>query len=287
MTRRCAFCGTTTSPTGDDVLGKWLSRIGLDIEPVAQVKGPLNRMGQDIGVTPPLYSEGGRRLRSASVADGSIQDVALSTRFFPAFLVTLANFAERDIFASAAPDQCSDGHDYYWEPAAARKALIGQMGPVDWPLDPDKLDSIPDDRVVEYVEAFFQLAQRPTDSWFHQFCGSSHPTAFDKAGGRYDYTVSVNALLSRFETGLRLQNGKIRSSGSPVMAPRSAETLPFGNDDHLRNLVMMALSDFASAKPQKRWNALPYGRRLGTDQVVAGAGKQASVRRGARRRAAS
>jgi hypothetical protein len=184
--------------------------------------------------------------------------VTLSTRFFPAFLVTLDNFAERDFFASAAPDHCSDGHDYYWEPGAVRKALIGQMGPVDWPLDPNNLESVPDDRVVEYVEAFFQLVQRPTDSWFHQFCGSSHPTSFDRAGGRYDYTVSVNALLSHFETGLRLQNGKIRSSGSPILGPRLAETLPFGSDDHLRNLVTMALTDFVSANPQKRWNALRH-----------------------------
>jgi hypothetical protein len=68
--------------------------------------------------------------------------------------------------------------------------------------------------------------------------------------------VSVNALLDRFGTGLRLQNGKIRSSGSQVMAPRLTEALPFGGDDHLRGLITMALADFRSPDPQKRWNAL-------------------------------
>jgi hypothetical protein len=50
----CAFCGKTTSLTGEHVLGKWLSRIGLDLDPVAHVKGPLNRIGQEVGVTPPF-----------------------------------------------------------------------------------------------------------------------------------------------------------------------------------------------------------------------------------------
>jgi hypothetical protein len=115
-----------------------------------------------------------------------------------------------------------------------------------------------DEQVIEYVEAFFQLVAKPTASWFHDYCGSSHPTKFDMAAGRYDYTVSVNALLDRFGTGLRLQNGKIRSSGSQVMTPRLAEVLPFGGDDHLRSLVTMALTDFRSPDPQKRWNALRH-----------------------------
>ena len=115
-----------------------------------------------------------------------------------------------------------------------------------------------DEQVIEYVEAFFQLVAKPTESWFHDYCRSSHPMKFDMAAGRYDYTVSVNALLDRFGTGLRLQNGKIRSSGSQVMTPRLAELLPFGGDDHLRSLVTMALTDFRSPDPQKRWNALRH-----------------------------
>jgi hypothetical protein len=52
-----------------------------------------------------------------------------------------------------------------------------------------------DEQVIEYVEASFQLVAKPTESWFHDYCRSSHPTKFDTAAGRYDYTVSVNALL--------------------------------------------------------------------------------------------
>ena len=180
----------------------------------------------------------------------------LATRFLPAFLATLDNFAERDYFAQAAPDRCSDGHEYFWDPATVRKALVRHLGLAAWPVTDADAAGMPDEQVIEYVEAFFQLVAKPTKSWFHDYCRSSHPTEFDTAAGRYDYTVSVNALLDRFGTGLRLQNGKIRSSGSQVMAPRLTEALPFGGDDHLRGLVTMALADFRSPDPQKRWSAL-------------------------------
>jgi hypothetical protein len=185
-----------------------------------------------------------------------ISSVTLRTRFLPAFLVTLDNFAERDYFAMSAPDRCPDGHEYFWEQEAVSKALVGQLGVVTWPVSVPADDAMTDQQVIELVEAFFQLVAKPTESWFHSFCGSSHPTAYNMAAGRYDYTVSVNALLDKFSTGLRIQNGKIRSSGSPVMTPRLVEALPFGGDDHLRSLVSMALSDFKLADPQKRWSAL-------------------------------
>ena len=184
--------------------------------------------------------------------------VSLATRFLPAFLATLENFAERDYFAQAAPDRCPDGHVYFWDETAIRKTLVMQLGVAAWPLADTDAAAMSDEQVIEYMEAFFQLVAKPTESWFHSYCGSSHPTKFDIASGRYDYTVSVNALLDRFGTGLRLQNGKIRSSGSQVMAPRLAEALPFGGDDHLRGLVTMALVDFRSPDPQKRWNALRH-----------------------------
>jgi hypothetical protein len=40
--------------------------------------------------------------------------MALSTRFMPAFLVVLDKMARLDYFAADVPDQCGDGHPYYW-----------------------------------------------------------------------------------------------------------------------------------------------------------------------------
>jgi hypothetical protein len=50
----CAFCGTTGKLTGEHVLGDWLSLIGLDLDPVVHVTGPLNRLVREVGVTPPF-----------------------------------------------------------------------------------------------------------------------------------------------------------------------------------------------------------------------------------------
>jgi hypothetical protein len=50
----CAFCGFSGKLTGEHVFGDWLSRIGLDLEPTPHGAGPLNRLGQELGVRPPF-----------------------------------------------------------------------------------------------------------------------------------------------------------------------------------------------------------------------------------------
>lgn len=50
----CAFCGSTGPMTREHVLGDWLSRIGLSLEPVPHRSGWLNRLGRDLGVRPPF-----------------------------------------------------------------------------------------------------------------------------------------------------------------------------------------------------------------------------------------
>jgi hypothetical protein len=50
----CPFCGFTGKLTAEHVFGNWLSRIGLDLAPVPHGAGPLNRIGQELGVRPPF-----------------------------------------------------------------------------------------------------------------------------------------------------------------------------------------------------------------------------------------
>lgn len=50
----CAFCGFTGKLTGEHVFGDWISRIGLDLNPVAHGAGPLNLIGRELGVRPPF-----------------------------------------------------------------------------------------------------------------------------------------------------------------------------------------------------------------------------------------
>lgn len=179
----------------------------------------------------------------------------LADRFLPAFLITLEQFAERGYFTESAPDHCSDGHPCFWAPTMVRRALVGQMGAAEWPLDLE-VRRLANDQVIEYVEAFYAIVSKPTESWFHSYCGADHPTTFDQTSGRYEYTISVNQLLARFGTGLVLRGGLIRGTGSLVLGPRLIDPLPFGGDEHLRTLVTMAFADFNSPDPRKKWSGL-------------------------------
>lgn len=50
----CAFCRTTGKLTKEHIFGDWLTRIGLDMDPVAHSAGPLNRIGRRLGESPPF-----------------------------------------------------------------------------------------------------------------------------------------------------------------------------------------------------------------------------------------
>lgn len=54
MTGTCVFCGSADTMTGEHVLGEWLSKVGLDLDPVPHGAGWLNRIGRDLGVRPPF-----------------------------------------------------------------------------------------------------------------------------------------------------------------------------------------------------------------------------------------
>jgi hypothetical protein len=117
---------------------------------------------------------------------------------------------------------------------------------------------MPDDKVITYIEAFYQFVSKPRNIAPGRACGVSHADSFDVGGGRYDYTCRINSLLNRFNTGLRLDKGAIRSAGSRVMSPRLADELPYGGDAHLRALVTRAIEDFGSANPGKRWSGVVH-----------------------------
>lgn len=54
MARTCIFCGSSGPLSKEHVLGDWLTRIGLDLEPVEHMAGRLNRIGRDMGVALPF-----------------------------------------------------------------------------------------------------------------------------------------------------------------------------------------------------------------------------------------
>jgi hypothetical protein len=53
----CSFCGGEAKLTGEHVLGSWLSRIGLDLQPVQHRAGPLSLVGRNLGGVRPPYRQ--------------------------------------------------------------------------------------------------------------------------------------------------------------------------------------------------------------------------------------
>jgi hypothetical protein len=51
---RCVFCGYSGKLTGEHVVGNWVARSGLDLNPLPHEAGPLNHMGKSMGTRPPF-----------------------------------------------------------------------------------------------------------------------------------------------------------------------------------------------------------------------------------------
>jgi hypothetical protein len=181
----------------------------------------------------------------------------LANGFLPAFVQTLEELADDHYFANRAGDTCAlCSKPYFWTATRVKRALTARVGPINWPLLPG--EGMPDERVVTYIEGFYQIVAEPREVAPGRACGISHAGFFDVAGGCSEYSVRVNALLERFATGLRLETGEVRSSGSSVMSPRLADELPYGGDEHLRKLAARAIEDFRSADSGTRWSALGH-----------------------------
>lgn len=173
----------------------------------------------------------------------------LANQFMTAFLANLDRLAEKGYFASEVDAPCPRcGRTFFWSAARVRTALMAEVGTIDWPLQPGQ--AMPDDKVITYVEAFYQFVAKPKDMYFGP-CGVSHAASFSIPAGRYDYTCMVNKLLTRFKTGLWLHRGEIQSSGS--LSLRLTDDLPYGGDDHLRTLITDGIENFRSPDPRKRW----------------------------------
>lgn len=215
----------------------------------------------------------------------------LHERFLPAYLVVLDDLADANYFALNAPDECSDGHPVGWSPVGMHRQLIKQLGRADWPLDPDS--SMTDEELIPYIQAIYQFIAKPTKQQFHLFCGANHPTEFDVTAGRYDYTVMVNELLERFQTGYRMQSGTVRTAASSVLGANLGEALPFGTDTHLRDLVTKAVLDYRSPQLADKFTAVqglaaayeriksipePSNKRESTTQLIARMTPEADAR---------
>lgn len=98
--------------------------------------------------------------------------------------------------------------------------------------------------IVKLIEFVFRYISKPTDGWFHSWCGTRHPTAFDAKAARYEYTVAVNEMFRNFGLPLVLKKGKVLRNASVVLDRPLLQLELATSDKHLARLLDTAISDF-------------------------------------------
>ena len=180
--------------------------------------------------------------------------MALEARFLNAYMVTLEEMAQGQYFTQAAPELCPDGHPFHWDPQRVNQALMARTGLSGWPLDLELEYSEVD--LIDYIEGIYQIVSKPIKAWSHPYCGESHSTEFDVTAGRYDYTVAVNTLFRKMAPGYSMEYGKVRVVGSSILDARLIEDLRFGEDEHLKKLITMAVLDYRSTRIDDKWKGV-------------------------------
>lgn len=106
---------------------------------------------------------------------------------------------------AAGPDCCDEPGDRIAEGEAAIQQRTGKKAV--WPshsLGPAWWRGLPDDDFFDLIEVFFDLVQRPRQSYWHSFCDEWDYGEHDQRAGQRVYLWRTNELLSRSTTNLRL-----------------------------------------------------------------------------------
>ncbi|MDP3506496.1 MAG: hypothetical protein Q8T09_00770 [Candidatus Melainabacteria bacterium] len=180
----------------------------------------------------------------------------LGQGFWYAYITALGEFARKNYFTETFADECSDGYDYSWLDKRVQSTLEATFGKFDWPVSRDES---PEDQVIlDLVEFFYSFASEPTESWFHSYCGNSHPNGYDLGKGRYSYTVKINELFQRFNQPFKLVKGKVTRANSAILDANLVLPdidLPI-SDEHLKGLIGRALEHFYNRKSNHKLDGL-------------------------------
>lgn len=195
--------------------------------------------------------------------------------FWTAYLAYLQELTEKNYFCNSFPGACSDGHPVGRDDKQIELLLQKEFGRIFWPIPPDTVPET--EMVLGLIEFFFRNVAKPTDSWFHSYCGNSHPTEFDVSIGRYQYTVEVNKMLTRFKHPFKLQKGKIIRTSSAVLDTAMGGEICTG-DNHLDQLIKTSIEAFydvsGTRKPEALRNIVDAFERIKT---LEGSDKKKSV----------
>ncbi len=186
-----------------------------------------------------------------------VPQVQVGSDFWTAFLTYLNRRSNDNYFCKAFPDHCSDGHQEGRNDQLVASRIREELGEVQWPIPNGEGHELPDtERILDVLEFFFKHVAKSTQSRYHDHCGGSHPTEYDVAQGRYEYTVQINGMLKRFHHPYKLQKGSIVLGGSEVMDARVSSVELKTQDAHLLRLLGSALDNFYDRSGTKKLEGL-------------------------------
>lgn len=178
----------------------------------------------------------------------------LSFNFWTAWLSIMRDFGNKNYLCEYFSDCCSDGHPMGFSDRAIQQKIFSELGELEFDsFEPTYLSQ---EQMFDLIELFYRFISKPTDSWYHQYCGSNHPKSYDRSQGRYEYTIEVNKLFERFNHPYKLQKGEIKLIGSPTLdAPLISLELDI-DDEHLKGLIEQAISKFYERRSSEKYIAL-------------------------------
>jgi hypothetical protein len=193
------------------------------------------------------YSQRVRKAREAP-------DLQIGNHFVLAFLEYIDRLTRMDCLCEHFGADVCDGFPGGRDDTMIAARITEDLGYGAWPVPPQTATT---EQMLDLAEFFFQYVSAPTTTWFHDFCQSSHPTGtYDAKKARYDYTVNVNAIFSRFNHPYKLVNGHIIHLSSAVLDTR-VFTHDFNSDDqHLLGLLNKSIEFLGERSGKRKLDAL-------------------------------
>ena len=177
--------------------------------------------------------------------------------FWKAWLGYVSELGVQDYLCEKFGDTCPDGHSVGVSNESIKNRFIRELGHDEWPIG-EMVLSKNVSRGLDLIEFFFRFVSKPVESWFHQYCGCSHPSKYDTKAGRLAYTIEVNRLFQNFSIPLRLEKGLVRATTSQILERGVLDFELETNDNHLRDLINSAIKAFRDGTPSRKRDALRF-----------------------------
>jgi hypothetical protein len=183
-----------------------------------------------------------------------LPETELGSEFLTAFAAYLDRLKQQDYLCSAFPNQVCDGYPGGIDNLAAAAQYREDLGYNGWLFNPLQEST---EHVLDLVEFVFAYVSKPTEVRYHDFCQGSHPTGeYDTKQARYEYTIQINRIFSRFNHPYRLQKGRVIKLSSELL-DRVVYSTEFSIDDaHLRELIQTATELFGDRSGNKKIEAV-------------------------------